>query len=98
MDNRPPSALNAAPMSDRALIESLTRAVLADDATAIEPHFTEGRIAAPSFSWNPEPTMLGEAPLKVLHKWWHAQRPARGLPSIDAVDPIALKDALAHAR
>ena len=83
-------------MTDRALIESFTRAVLAEDAAAIVPHFAQHNIQPPSFHWNPRIGTLYEAPLKVLFQWWRAQRPARGLPSIDAVDPVALKEALGY--
>lgn len=86
----------ATPMTDRALIETFTRAVLADDAAAIVPHFVAHKIQPPSFRWNPQIGMLFEAPLKVLFRWWRAKRPTHGLPSIDAVDPVALKEALGY--
>jgi hypothetical protein len=84
------------PMTDRALIESFTRAVLAEDAAAIVPYFVEHKIEPPSFRWNPTIGMLIEAPLKVLFRWWRSKLPAHGLPSIDSVDPLALKDALGY--
>ena len=83
-------------MTDRALIERFTRAVLAEDTAAIEPHFIDGRVSPPSFRWNPDPAALREVPLKALLAWWQSLRPAHGLPSAEAVDPIALKDALGY--
>jgi hypothetical protein len=96
VDNRKPAASNAPPMTDRTLIESFTRAVLSEDAAAIVPHFAAHGIEPPTFRWNPQIGMLFEAPLKVLFQWWRSKRPARGLPSIDAVDPHALKEALGY--
>ncbi len=83
-------------MTDRALIETFTRAVLAEDPSALIPHFFAHDIAPPIFRWNPQVGSLVEAPLKVLFRWWRAQRAAGGIPSVDAVDPLALKEALGY--
>jgi hypothetical protein len=84
-------------MTDRALIETFTRGVLTDDPEAIVPHFMAHDIQPPTFRWNPAPGSLGEAALEVLLRWWQSKRPAGGgLPRVDAVDPIELKDALGY--
>lgn len=83
-------------MTDRALIEAFTRAVLAEEPSALIPHFLAHDIAPPIFRWNPQVGTLVEAPLKVLFRWWRAQRVAGGIPSVDAVDPLALKEALGY--
>lgn len=97
MDNPKRPASNAAPMSDRTVIDAFTRAVLAGDASALTPHFGAQGIATPSFRWNPTADDLEEAPLKALHRWWHDRHPEKdGLPSVDAVDPVDLREALGH--
>jgi hypothetical protein len=83
-------------MTDRAVIDALTEAILAERAEALVPHFEPLGLRPPSFRWNPSDGNLFEAPLKVLHGWWKRQRPRGAIPSIDAVDPAALRDALGY--
>ncbi len=83
-------------MTDRALIDSFTKAVLSGDAGSISDYFAAQDIQPPTFRWNPEAGTLGEAPLEILSRWWLSKRAAGGLPSIDAVDPIELKGALGY--
>ena len=96
VDNRRRPASNARQMTDRALIDTFTRAVLNGDSTEIATYFLAQDIQPPTFRWNPELGSLGEAPLEALLRWWQANRPAGGIPSIDMVDAIGLKDALGY--
>ena len=90
MDNRPRRASNAT-MTDRALIDRFTNAVLNGDATSISDYFATQDIRPPTFRWNPDTGTLGEAPLEVLLKWWLSKRSTGSLPSIDVVDPQTIK-------
>src|SRR5688572_6123690 len=83
-------------MTDRATIDALTEAILAERSDALLPHFEPHGLKPPSFRWNPSDGNLFEAPLKILHGWWRAQRAAGGIPPIDAADPSALSDALGY--
>lgn len=83
-------------MTDRALIDRFTNAVLNGDATSISDYFATQDIRPPTFRWNPDTGTLGEAPLEVLLKWWLSKRSTGSLPSIDVVDPIELKGALGY--
>ena len=96
VDNRRRPASNARQMTDRALIDTFTRAVLSSDSTEIATYFLAQDIQPPTFRWNPELGSLGEAPLEALLRWWQANRPAGGIPSIDMVDAIGLKAALGY--
>lgn len=83
-------------MTDRVLIETFTRSVLSGDSAAIVAHFVTQDIQPPTYRWNPEPGSLGPPALEALCRWWRATRPAGGIPSIDMVDPIELKEALGY--
>src|SRR5437867_1257025 len=83
-------------MTDRALIDALTEAILAERSDALTPHFAPHGLKPPSFRWNPSDGNLFEAPLKILHAWWKTQRASGGIPPIDAADPTALSDALGY--
>jgi len=83
-------------MTDHALIDRFTQAVLDGDSTSISDYFTAQDIRPPTFRWNPDTGTLGEAPLEVLFRWWLSKRPAGRLPSIDAVDPVELRGALGY--
>jgi hypothetical protein len=96
VDNRPQLISNMRRMIDRALIDTFSRAVLSGDSTEIAAYFRARDIQPPTFRWNPELGSLGEAQLEVLFRWWQAKRPAGGIPSIDMVDAIELKDALGY--
>jgi len=83
-------------MIDKQLIETFTAAILADDMSTVAPHFARHAMAAPTLTWDPDPTDIVDPQLALLFAWWMAQRTPERFPHVDSVDPFALKQALGY--
>ncbi len=83
-------------MDDRAVMQMLAEAILANRRDAIDGHFAAHGARIEPLAWSPDSSVTDNGVLHFLIDYWNSLRGDKPLPAADAVSPFDLKPALGH--
>ncbi|MFN4309660.1 MAG: PAS domain-containing protein [Ferrovibrio sp.] len=83
-------------MDDRATLETLAEALLADRRDALEAYFAARGARLESLVWSPSSTVCACPQIAFLINYWQSLRNGAALPAADSISPFGMKPALGH--
>jgi hypothetical protein len=83
-------------MNERATLDSLVDALLADRRDLLTDYFAERGARLDVLAWSPERTICDCPQIAFLIDYWHSLRAGADLPTVDSISPFGMKPALGH--
>jgi hypothetical protein len=83
-------------MNDRAVMETLAEALLADRRDLLDDYFAEHGARLDALVWSPSSTVCDCPQISFLIDYWQSLRAGADLPAADSISPFGMKPALGH--